>query len=94
VVLKKSAKSEARPDKPTERNRSRKAVRGRHRFGTFQLGGVDGLLHLTDMTWGRVGLPSDVGCRSARSQGQVLDFPREEKDLAGLKRLSPHPWKV
>jgi small subunit ribosomal protein S1 len=64
-------------------------------FGAFvDLGGVDGLLHLTDMTWGRVGHPSDVVQIGAKVKVKVLDFDREKEKISlGLKQLTPHPWE-
>ncbi len=64
-------------------------------FGAFvDLGGVDGLLHLTDMTWGRVGHPSDVVQIGEKIKVKVLDFDREKEKISlGLKQLSPHPWE-
>ncbi len=63
-------------------------------FGAFvDLGGVDGLLHLTDMTWGRIGHPSEVVEIGDELQVKVLDFDRErEKISLGLKQLTPYPW--
>ncbi len=63
-------------------------------FGAFvDLGGVDGLLHLTDMTWGRIGHPSDVVSIGDNISVKVLDFDTErEKISLGLKQLTPHPW--
>ena len=64
-------------------------------FGAFvDLGGVDGLLHLTDMTWGRVGHPSDVVQIGQKINVKVLDFDREKEKISlGLKQLTPHPWE-
>jgi small subunit ribosomal protein S1 len=64
-------------------------------FGAFvDLGGVDGLLHLTDMTWGRVGHPSDVVQIGQKVKVKVLDFDREKEKISlGLKQLTPHPWE-
>jgi small subunit ribosomal protein S1 len=63
-------------------------------FGAFvDLGGVDGLLHLTDMTWGRINHPSEVVSIGDEIQVKVLDFDKErEKISLGLKQLTPHPW--
>jgi len=63
-------------------------------FGAFvDLGGVDGLLHLTDMTWGRIGHPSEVVQIGDTINVKVLDFDKErEKISLGLKQLTPHPW--
>ncbi len=64
-------------------------------FGAFvDLGGVDGLLHLTDMTWGRVGHPSDVVQIGQKVNVKVLDFDREKEKISlGLKQLTPDPWE-
>ncbi len=63
-------------------------------FGAFvDLGGVDGLLHLTDMTWGRIGHPSDIVSIGDRIKVKVLDFDTERGKISlGLKQLAPHPW--
>jgi len=63
-------------------------------FGAFvDLGGVDGLLHLTDMTWGRISHPSEVVQIGETLQVKVLDFDKErEKISLGLKQLTPYPW--
>jgi len=63
-------------------------------FGAFvDLGGVDGLLHLTDMAWGRVGHPSEVVNIGDDIEVKILDFDKErEKISLGLKQLTPHPW--
>ncbi|MDH3217043.1 MAG: 30S ribosomal protein S1 [Candidatus Krumholzibacteria bacterium] len=63
-------------------------------FGAFvDLGGVDGLLHLTDMTWGRISHPSEVVSIGDEIEVKVLDFDKErEKISLGLKQLTPHPW--
>jgi len=63
-------------------------------FGAFvDLGGVDGLLHLTDMTWGRIGHPSEVVQIGDKLSVKVLDFDREKEKISlGLKQLQPHPW--
>ena len=63
-------------------------------FGAFvDLGGVDGLLHLTDMTWGRIGHPSEVVQIGDTINVKVLDFDKErEKISLGLKQLTAHPW--
>ncbi len=63
-------------------------------FGVFiDLGGVDGLLHINDLSWGRVGHPSEVASLDEKINVQVLDF-NEAKDRIslGLKQLQPHPW--
>jgi len=64
-------------------------------FGAFiDLGGVDGLLHITDMSWGRVGHPSQVLNISDRVKVKVLNYDREKERISlGLKQLAPHPWE-
>ncbi|OGX40686.1 MAG: hypothetical protein A3C53_00225 [Omnitrophica WOR_2 bacterium RIFCSPHIGHO2_02_FULL_68_15] len=63
-------------------------------FGAFiNLGGVDGLLHITDLTWGRVGHPSEVVQVGQKISVQVLGFDRETMKISlGLKQLTPNPW--
>ncbi len=63
-------------------------------FGVFiDLGGVDGLLHINDLSWGRVSHPSEIVSLDETITVQVLDF-NEQKDRIslGLKQLQPHPW--
>ncbi len=64
-------------------------------FGVFiDLGGVDGLLHINDLSWGRVSHPSEIVALDETIRVMVLDF-NEEKDRIslGLKQLLPHPWE-
>ncbi|PIQ81950.1 MAG: 30S ribosomal protein S1 [Candidatus Omnitrophica bacterium CG11_big_fil_rev_8_21_14_0_20_64_10] len=63
-------------------------------FGAFiSLGGVDGLLHITDMSWGRVGHPSEVVSVGQKLDVMVLGFDRESLKISlGLKQLQPNPW--
>jgi small subunit ribosomal protein S1 len=63
-------------------------------FGVFiDLGGVDGLLHITDISWGRINHPSEVLKLDQRLQIVVLDFDEDKKRISlGLKQLSAHPW--
>jgi len=64
-------------------------------FGVFiDLGGVDGLLHINDLSWGRVSHPSEIVALDETIKVMVLDF-NEEKDRIslGLKQLQPHPWE-
>jgi len=63
-------------------------------FGVFiDLGGVDGLLHITDLTWGRVTHPSEVVELDQKLKIVVLDYDRERQRISlGLKQLQPHPW--
>ncbi|MCW5925000.1 MAG: 30S ribosomal protein S1 [Saprospiraceae bacterium] len=65
-------------------------------FGAFlDLGGVDGLLYITDISWGRIGHPSEVLQLNQRINVVVLDFDENKKRISlGLKQLTPHPWEV
>src|SRR5574344_287953 len=57
------------------------------------LGGVDGLTHITDLSWGRVNDPNDVVALDQKINVVILDFDEEKKPIApGLKQLTPHPW--
>ncbi len=64
-------------------------------FGAFvDLGGIDGLLHITDMSWGRVGHPSEVVKIEQELDVVILKVDRERERIAlGLKQLTPSPWK-
>ncbi len=64
-------------------------------FGVFiDLGGVDGLLHITDISWGRIEHPREVLSLDQKINVVVLDFDDEKKRIAlGLKQLTPHPWQ-
>ena len=63
-------------------------------YGVFiDLGGVDGLIHITDLSWGRVNHPEEVVALDQKLNVVILDFDDEKKRIAlGLKQLSPHPW--
>ncbi len=63
-------------------------------FGAFlDLGGVDGLLYITDISWGRISHPSEVLKLDQKLNVVVLDFDDEKKRISlGLKQLTPHPW--
>ncbi|MEL7834131.1 30S ribosomal protein S1 [Fodinibius sp. Rm-B-1B1-1] len=63
-------------------------------FGVFiDLGGVDGLLHITDLSWGRVEHPEEIVSLDQRLNVAVIDFDEESKRVSlGLKQLQPHPW--
>ena len=63
-------------------------------YGVFiDLGGVDGLIHITDLSWGRVTKPSEVVELDQKINVVILDFDDEKKRIAlGLKQLQPHPW--
>ena len=64
-------------------------------FGAFvDLGGIDGLLHITDMSWGRVNHPSEVVSIGDKLMVKVLNFdPERERISLGLKQLTPYPWE-
>ncbi|WP_301344966.1 30S ribosomal protein S1, partial [uncultured Muribaculum sp.] len=63
-------------------------------YGVFiDLGGVDGLIHITDLSWGRVSHPEEVVKLDQELDVVILDFDDERKRIAlGLKQLQPHPW--
>jgi small subunit ribosomal protein S1 len=63
-------------------------------FGVFvDLGGVDGLVHITDLSWGRVNHPSEIVSLDQTVKVVVLDFDEEKKRISlGIKQLTPHPW--
>lgn len=63
-------------------------------YGVFvDLGGVDGLVHITDLSWGRVSDPHEVVSLDEKIKVVILDFDEERKRIAlGLKQLTPHPW--
>ncbi|HVX51518.1 MAG TPA: 30S ribosomal protein S1 [Chitinophagaceae bacterium] len=65
-------------------------------FGAFMdLGGLDGLLYITDISWGRISHPSEVLKLDQKLQVVVLDFDDDKKRISlGLKQLTPHPWDV
>ena len=64
-------------------------------FGVFiDLGGVDGLLHITDLSWGRVTHPSEILSLDEKVKVVVLDYDRQRQRISlGLKQLMPHPWE-
>ncbi|MEX0737047.1 MAG: 30S ribosomal protein S1 [Bacteroidota bacterium] len=64
-------------------------------FGVFvDLGGVDGLVHITDLSWGRISHPSEVVKLDQTVNIVVLDFDQEKKRISlGMKQLMPHPWE-
>ena len=63
-------------------------------YGVFiDLGGVDGLIHITDLSWGRVNDPKEIVELDQKLNVVILDFDEEKKRIAlGLKQLTPHPW--
>ena len=63
-------------------------------YGVFvDLGGVDGLIHITDLSWGRINHPEEVVALDQKIKVVVLDFNDQQKRIAlGLKQLTPHPW--
>jgi len=65
-------------------------------YGVFvDLGGVDGLVHITDLSWGRVSDPHNVVQLDQKINVVILDFDNEKKRIAlGLKQLTPHPWEA
>ena len=65
-------------------------------FGAFMdLGGVDGLLYITDISWGRINHPNEVLSLNQKINVVVLDFGEDKKRISlGLKQLTPHPWEV
>ena len=64
-------------------------------YGVFvDLGGVDGLIHITDLSWGRISHPEEVVALDQKINVVVLDFNEAQKRIAlGLKQLTPHPWE-
>ena len=65
-------------------------------FGVFiDLGGIDGLLHITDLSWGRINHPSEIISMEDTLTVKVIDFDNEKKRVSlGLKQLTPHPWET
>ena len=65
-------------------------------YGVFvDLGGVDGLIHITDLSWGRISHPEEVVALDQQINVVVLDFNEQQKRIAlGLKQLTPHPWEA
>ncbi|MFV0269087.1 MAG: 30S ribosomal protein S1 [Draconibacterium sp.] len=63
-------------------------------YGVFMdLGGVDGLIHITDLSWGRINHPSEIVELDQKLNVVILDFDDDKKRIAlGLKQLTPHPW--
>jgi small subunit ribosomal protein S1 len=65
-------------------------------YGVFiDLGGVDGLIHITDLSWGRINHPEEVVELDQKIKVVILDFDDNKKRIAlGLKQLTPHPWEA
>ena len=65
-------------------------------YGVFvDLGGVDGLIHITDLSWGRVNHPEEIVELDQKINVVILDFDEAKKRIAlGLKQLTPHPWEA
>ena len=65
-------------------------------YGVFMdLGGVDGLIHITDLSWGRISDPNTLLTAGQKINVVILDFDDEKKRIAlGLKQLTPHPWEA
>ena len=65
-------------------------------YGVFvDLGGVDGLIHITDLSWGRVNHPEEIVALDQKINVVILDFDEAKKRIAlGLKQLAPHPWEA
>jgi len=63
-------------------------------YGVFiDLGGVDGLIHITDLSWGRISHPEEIVKLDQKLNVVIIDFDNEKKRIAlGLKQLAPHPW--
>ena len=63
-------------------------------YGVFiDLGGVDGLIHITDLSWGRINSPEEIVHLDDKIKVVILDFDEAKKRIAlGLKQLTPHPW--
>jgi small subunit ribosomal protein S1 len=70
-------------------------VKNMTNFGVFiDLGGVDGLLHITDISWGRINHPEEVLELDEKVNVVVLDFDEDKKRISlGMKQLTPHPWE-
>ncbi|MDE8721954.1 S1 RNA-binding domain-containing protein, partial [Alistipes putredinis] len=65
-------------------------------YGVFvDLGGVDGLIHITDLSGGRVNHPEEIVSLDEKIRVVILDFDDAKKSIAlGLKQLAPHPWEA
>ena len=71
-------------------------VKNNTSYGVFiDLGGVDGLIHITDLSWGRVNHPEEIVQLDQKLKVVILDFDEAKKRIAlGLKQLTPHPWEA
>lgn len=71
-------------------------VKGIEPYGCFiDLGGVDGLIHITDLSWGRISHPSEILTLDQKINVVILDFNEEKTRIAlGLKQLTPQPWEA
>jgi small subunit ribosomal protein S1 len=97
-ILIEGSQAEARAKILTELERGQireGAVKNITDFGVFvDLGGVDGLLHITDLSWGRVGHPSEIVSLDEKIKVMVLDFDEKKERISlGFKQLQPHPWE-
>jgi len=96
VLEEKRAKAKAEIIKELEVGQVREGtVKNITDFGAFiDLGGIDGLLHITDMSWGRVSHPSELVAIGDVLKVKVLNFDRERERISlGLKQLTPYPWE-
>ena len=96
VLEEKRAKAKAEIIKELEVGQEREGtVKNITDFGAFiDLGGIDGLLHITDMSWGRVSHPSELVAIGDVLKVKVLNFDRERERISlGLKQLTPYPWE-
>jgi small subunit ribosomal protein S1 len=96
VLEEKRAKAKAKIIKELEVGQIREGtVKNITDFGAFiDLGGIDGLLHITDMSWGRVSHPSELVAIGDVLKVKVLNFDRERERISlGLKQLTPYPWE-
>ena len=96
VLEEKRAKAKAEIIKELEVGQVREGtVKNITDFGAFiDLGGIDGLLHITDMSWGRVSHPSELVAIGDVLKIKVLNFDRERERISlGLKQLTPYPWE-
>ncbi|MCT4594709.1 MAG: bifunctional 4-hydroxy-3-methylbut-2-enyl diphosphate reductase/30S ribosomal protein S1 [Anaeromicrobium sp.] len=94
------AEREERENKVWENIQKEKVVQGTVKrlaaFGAFvDIGGIDGLVHISDISWGRVNDPKDVLKEEDKVEVKILDFDREKGKVSlGIKQLLPQPWEV